>query len=102
MKRIVIAAAAVAALAGCGGGSQAPMPPSIQSVARQIGCAPGSLGSFTHSELFAHEEATCTLSGRSVEVAVFANNTLRDNWEKAASQFGAILKHGPGWAVVSQ
>jgi hypothetical protein len=92
----IAAAAAMAAVTACGSGQPAG-PPTIASVARQVGCtAPHD---YSSEEMFAHETASCTLNGRDVEIATFVSSGEQSSWEQFAKSFGVIIKDGPLWAV---
>jgi hypothetical protein len=89
-------AAALMALAGCGGSGQSG-PPTIASAAAEAGCT--NPHGISTEELFAHETATCTYQGHDAEIATFANADLQKHWEEVAKEFTAIVKRGDGWTL---
>lgn len=95
IKFVAAVAATIAVLAGCGG--QASGPPTLDQVARQIGATDVQRMSPT---MFASDEATAMWHGKPIDLAVFANDTLRHNWEQVASQFGPVVIHGHDFAAV--
>jgi hypothetical protein len=95
-KIMITAAVLVLSLAACGG-SQPSGPPTIASVASQVGCT--NVRDYSSTEMFAHETASCTLNGRDVEIATFVSPGEQSSWEQFAKAFGQIIKDGPDWAV---
>jgi hypothetical protein len=53
-------------------------------------------------ELFAKDEASGTMNGMPVSVYVFRTTEAKDNWVKAANEFGGFdtVKDGPLFLVV--
>ena len=106
MNRTRIAALAITALALAGCGSSAATStittfnaaPTVAQVAAQIG-ATGVTA--INPTLYASHEGNAAWHGQQVDIATFATDTLRDNWEKVARQFGPILTDGPGYAVTA-
>lgn len=86
----------LAACSGSGGGSTAAAPPSAAAIARQLGATDVQS---TEPTLYASSEATATLKGRSVDIATFRTNQLRDKWIQAAQQFTGIESKGDRYAV---
>ena len=105
MNRTRIAALAITALALAGCGSTAattsgasPAAPTVAQVASQI----GATGVTTiDPTLYASHEGNATWHGQKVDIATFATDTLRDQWETAAKQFGPILTDGHDYAVTT-
>jgi len=101
-----IAAALVLALAaGCGAAapsSTAPPaqagPPTLAQVAAEIGATGVQPIDPT---LYASQEGTATWHGQPIDLAVFANDGLRDKWVAAASAFGPILVKGHDYAATT-
>ena len=101
-----IAAALVLALAaGCGAAapiSTAPPaqagPPTLAQVAAEIGATGVQPIDPT---LYASQEGTATWHGQPIDLAVFANDGLRDKWIAAASAFGPILVKGHDYAATT-
>src|ERR1035441_2955411 len=116
-------AAAIAALALAGCGAQAgtsgasPAAPSVAQVATRIGAttAPpppsaarvptrtGATGVTPEPSptLYASHEGSATWHGQSVDIATFADDTLRNSWESVAKTFGPILADGHDYAVTT-
>lgn len=51
--------------------------------------------------LFASSEATAMYKGRTVDIATFGSQSLRDQWVGIASQYGPIITEGDNWAVTT-
>jgi hypothetical protein len=106
MNRITaLAAAAIAALtlvlAGCGGpsatsGTSPAAPPAASVIADQLGATDVQAIDPT---LYAYDEVTATLHGKTVDIATFRTNGLRDKWIAAAGQFTGIDSQGDRYAV---
>lgn len=100
MNRIRTAALAVTvlALAGCSPGvtSTAAAPPAASVIAGQLGATDVQALDPT---LYAYDEVTATLHGKTVDIATFRTNELRDKWVAAASQFTGIDSKGDRYAV---
>lgn len=103
-RTAALAALAALVLAGCGGTSAAsssgasPAAPTVAQVAAKI----GATGVTTiDPTLYASHEGTATWKGQTVDIATFADDTLRGKWETIARQFGPILADGPGYAVTT-
>lgn len=99
MTRTRIAAAlAVLALAGCSSGvtSTAAAPPAASVIADQLGATDVQAMDPT---LYAYDEVTATLHGKTVDIATFRTNALRDKWIAAAGQFTGIDSKGDRHAV---
>jgi hypothetical protein len=100
MRRIVLAECALAtiALAACGSsGSTAAAPPAAAKIAAQIGAT--GVQPVKLPTLYAYDEVTATLHGRSVDIATFRTGQLRDQWVAAARQFTGIEQTGHLYAV---
>jgi hypothetical protein len=50
--------------------------------------------------MFASAEGNCKYHGRTVDLVTFANDQLKQNWLKIATQFGPLIKEGDSWAAV--
>lgn len=101
MRQILATAALAAALAGCSAAttastSTASTPPAASVIAGQLG-ATGVQA--VESTLYAYDEVTATLHGRTVDIATFRTNDLRDKWIQVASQFTGIEQTGDRYAV---
>ena len=98
MGKLCAVALAVLTLAACSGGSTstAATPPSATSVARQLGATNVETMDPT---LYAYSEVTATLHGKTVDIATFRTDKLRDQWIQAASQFTGIEQKGDRYAV---
>jgi len=101
-KIIVVAAIAAAATAGCGGSSSLPKDatgaPKLSAVAASIGCT--GLKPYSQPAIYISATGRCKLGGRSVDLATFASDDLKQNWLKIATSFAPLVKDGPGWAAV--
>jgi hypothetical protein len=74
--------------------------PTVQEVASQIGAA--GVQPITPT-MYATSEALATMdNGQPVDIATFATQALRDDWLKAATQFGSVETTGPLFAVLDQ
>jgi hypothetical protein len=96
MGRLCAVVLAVLLLAACSSGT-ASQPPSAASVARQLGAT--GVEAITPPTLYAYDECTATLHGKTVDIATFRTNALRDKWVQAASQFTGIESKGDRYAV---
>lgn len=100
MNRTRIAALAVTALAiaGCGStaASTAAAPPAASVIADRLGATDVQA---TDPTLYAYDEVTATLHGKTVDIATFRTNELRDKWIAAAGQFTGIDSKGDRYAV---
>jgi ABC-type nitrate/sulfonate/bicarbonate transport system substrate-binding protein len=98
-------AAAIAALALAGCGAQAgtsgasPAAPSVAQVATRIGAT--GVTTEPSPTLYASHEGSATWHGQSVDIATFADDTLRNSWESVAKTFGPILADGHDYAVTT-
>ncbi len=100
-KILIIAAIAAAATAGCGGSSlpkDVTGAPKLGAVAASVGCT--GLKPLNPPTMLASAEGFCRYQGRNADLATFATDTLKANWEKIATQFAPLIKDGPGWAAV--
>jgi outer membrane murein-binding lipoprotein Lpp len=100
--RIAALAITVLALAGCGGtaatsgASTAAAPPAASVIADQLGATDVQAMDPT---LYAYDEVTATLGVKTVDIATFRTNALRDKWVAAAGQFTGIDSKGDRYAV---
>lgn len=96
--RIAALAVTVLALAGCSSGvtSTAAAPPAASVIADQLGATDVQA---TAPTLYAYDEVTATLHGKTVDIATFRTNSLRDKWIAAAGQFTGIDSQGDRYAV---
>lgn len=94
-KIVFITAFSAVLIAGCG--SPSSPPPTLTQVAADHGAT-----GLTPIEptLYAAHEGTASWHGRSVDIAVFDNDALRDRWIEAATQFGAVLSKGHDWVIL--
>ncbi|WP_203911279.1 hypothetical protein [Rhizocola hellebori] len=80
-----------------------PSPTPSPSVARlhvaDLMAKAGCKGTIIGTQLYSFETGRCTLSGVEVTIAAFDTATLRDDWVKAAKQFGGSYVTGQGWAA---
>ena len=91
-------AAAALALTACGG--NATPTTATPSTPAQVAAKIGATGvTPMDPTLYATAEASATWHGRTVDIAVFQTNKLRDNWEAVARTFVPILADGPDYAV---
>ena len=97
MKLTVLAAVAVLALAGCGGGGA---PLTMAEVAAQVGCSDMKAGDV---QIYTKEAATCTKGGQDVYLYTFADDGARDNWMKTARAAGGpgTFQQGTSWIAQS-
>jgi hypothetical protein len=86
--------AATPVIAGCRGGAEPAKPPDIATVAAKVGCA--SPTPEPTEEIFVHEAVRCA-DGR--RVITFGDNDARDNFRKAAQDFGGVYEEGNGYLV---
>jgi hypothetical protein len=100
---IAAAAILVLLLAGCGGSaatsggtSPAAAPPAASVIADQLGATDVQAMDPT---LYAYDEVTATLHGKTVDIATFRTNGLRDKWITAAGEFTGIDSQGDRYAV---
>jgi hypothetical protein len=100
MKKLIAAVVLAAAIAGCGGSAptDATGAPTLRSAATSLGCT--DLKPMSQPTMYASAEGNCQYHGRSVDLATFATDTLKQNWLKIATQFAPLIKDGPGWAAV--
>jgi ABC-type phosphate transport system substrate-binding protein len=98
--RTAALAFAVLALAGCGGSaassSTAAAPPAASVIADQLGATDVQAMDPT---LYAYDEVTATWHGKTVDIATFRTNGLRDKWVAAAGRFTGIDSKGDRYAV---
>ena len=106
MRRLVVLAVAVLALAGCGG-SKAPVSdtttygPTVytaQQMMANAGCK-GDATLDTQLELYVKESGTCTLDGQQISVDTFNNKAARDAYLKVAETFGGSYGEGDLWVI---
>ena len=101
LAALAISAAALT-LTACGGSSPSsgtsPAAPSVAQVAAQIGATGVSVFSPT---LYASHEGSATWHGQQIDIATFATDQLRDQWEAIARQSGPILADGHDYAVTA-
>ena len=94
----IIAVGMTVAACGYSGPKDVTGAPTLQSAAASLGCT--DLKPMSQPTMFASAEGSRRYQGRSVDLATFASDTLRRNWEKIATQFAPLIKDGPGWAAV--
>jgi hypothetical protein len=93
--RMAAVLAAATVIAGCRGFGDGPAkPPDIATVAAKVGCA-GPTPEPTE-EIFVREVVRCA-DGR--RVITFGDNNARDNFRKAAQDFGGVYEEGNGYLV---
>ncbi len=111
MKRWIIGAAAVLALAGCSGNASASSskptssPSTTSSAYADAGALAAAIGCKGFSDdgseqLFTKDAGSCILDGADIYVQVFVDNTDRDKWLQAAKQ-AAGGRYGVGnqWTI---
>lgn len=102
MNRIAALAASgtiALVLAGCGSSAAstaAAPPPAASVIADQLGATDVQAMAPT---LYAYDEVTATWHGKTVDIATFRTNELRDKWVAAAGQFTGIDSKGDRYAV---
>jgi hypothetical protein len=102
MNRIAALAASgtvALTLAGCSSSAAstaAAPPPAASVIADQLGAMDVQALDPT---LYAYDEVTATLHGKTVDIATFRTNGLRDKWIAAAGQFTGIDSQGDRYAV---
>src|ERR1035441_8053321 len=77
----------------------APAAPSVAQVATRIGAT--GVTTDPSPTLYASHEGSATWHGQSVDIATFADDTLRNSWESVAKTFGPILADGHDYAVTT-
>jgi hypothetical protein len=81
-------------IAGCRGGAEPAKPPDIATDAAKVGCA--SPTPEQTEEIFIREAVRCA-DGR--RLITFGGNDARDNFRKAAQDFGGVYEEGNGYLV---
>src|SRR5258708_19816787 len=95
MKKIIAAVVLAAAIAGCGGSSlpkDVTGAPTLQAAAAALGCT--GLKPMSPPTMLASAEGFWRYQGRTADLATFATNKIRDNWEKIATNFAPLIKNG--------
>jgi hypothetical protein len=94
VSRTAAVLAAATVIAGCRGGAEPAKPPDIATVAARVGCA--SPTPEPTEEIFVREAVRCADGQR---VITFRDNGARDNFRKAAQDFGGVYEEGNGYLV---
>lgn len=77
----------------------APAPSTVRLRVTDLMTKAGCKGAVIGTQLYSTETGRCTLSGTEVTIGVFDTAALRDEWVKAAKQFGGSYVTGEGWAA---